>query len=60
MKEKLGSSFIQVHRGYIVNIKQIAVLEPWFNRTYLIVLKNGSKISVSRSYVKAIKKALGL
>ncbi len=60
MKEKLGNNFIQVHRGYIVNIKQIAVLEPWFNRTYLIVLKNGSKISVSRSYVKAIKKALGL
>ena len=60
MQEKLGNNFIQVHRGYIVNIKQIAVLEPWFNRTYLIVLKNGSKISVSRSYVKAIKKVLGL
>lgn len=60
MKEKLGDSFIQVHRGYIVNIKQIAALEPWFNRTYLIVLKDGSKISVSRSYVKAIKQVLGL
>ncbi len=58
--DKLGDRFIQVHRGYIVNIKQIAVLEPWFNRTYLIILKDGSKISVSRSYVKAIKKALGL
>jgi len=60
IKEKLDDSFIQVHRGYIVNIKQIVALEPWFNRTYLIVLKNGSKISVSRSYVKAIKQALGL
>lgn len=58
--DKLGDNFIQVHRGYIVNIKQIAVLEPWFNRTYLIILKDGSKISVSRSYVKAIKKVLGL
>lgn len=58
--DKLGDRFIQVHRGYIVNTKQIAVLEPWFNRTYMIILKNGSKISVSRSYVKAIKKALGL
>lgn len=58
--DKLGDDFIQVHRGYIVNIKQIAVLEPWFNRTYLIILKNGSKISVSRSYVKALKQVLGL
>lgn len=60
MKEKLSDNFVQVHRGYIVNTKKIAVLEPWFNRTYLIVLKNGSKISVSRSYVKAIKQVLGL
>ncbi|WP_162199621.1 LytR/AlgR family response regulator transcription factor [Psychrobacter urativorans] len=60
MMDKLGDDFIQVHRGYIVNIKQIAVLEPWFNRTYLIVLKNGAKISVSRTYVKAIKQVLGL
>lgn len=60
MMDKLGDDFIQVHRGYIVNIKQIAALEPWFNRTYLIILKNGAKISVSRSYVKAVKQVLGL
>lgn len=58
--DKLGDNFVQVHRGYIVNIKQIAALEPWFNRTYLIVLKNGSKVSVSRSYVKSVKQVLGL
>ena len=58
--DKLGDGFVQVHRGYIVNVKQIAALEPWFNRTYLIVLKDGSKVSVSRSYVKAVKQVLGL
>ena len=58
--DKLGDSFVQVHRGYIVNVKQIAALEPWFNRTYLIVLKDGSKVSVSRSYVKSVKQVLGL
>lgn len=58
--DKLDHSFVQVHRGYIVNVKQIAALEPWFNRTYLIVLKNGSKVSVSRSYVKSVKQVLGL
>lgn len=58
--EKLGDNFVQVHRGYIVNINQIVGLEPWFNRTYLIILKNGSKISVSRSYVQPIKKIFDL
>lgn len=60
IKEKLGDNFVQVHRGYIVNIKKISALEPWFNRTYLLFLKDGSKISVSRSYVKTIKRVLGL
>lgn len=58
--DKLGDGFVQVHRGYIVNVKQIAALEPWFNRTYLIILKDGSKVSISRSYVKAVKQVLGL
>ena len=58
--DKLDNSFVQVHRGYIVNVKQIVALEPWFNRTYLIILKGGSKVSVSRSYVKSVKQMLGL
>lgn len=58
--EKLGADFIQVHRGYIVNIKMIAEVEPWFNRAYILLLKDGSKVPVSRSYAKVLKQVLGL
>jgi two-component system response regulator LytT len=57
--EKLGEDFLQVHRGYIVNIKQVSAIEPWFNRAYTLILKNGSKVPISRSYVKNVKQRLG-
>lgn len=58
--EKLGPDFLQVHRGYIVNIKHIAAVEPWFNRTYLLIMKDGSKVPVSRSNSKKVKQILDL
>jgi len=58
--EKLGEDFIQVHRGYIVNLKKISAVEPWFNRTFLLILKDGSKVPVSRSHAKKLRQVLGL
>ncbi len=57
--EKLGDDFLQVHRGYIVNVKQVSAIEPWFNRAYNLTLKDGSKVPVSRSFAKNVKQKLG-
>jgi two-component system response regulator LytT len=51
--------FIRVHRGFIVNIDHISEIQPWFNSTYNLIMKEGSKIPVSRTYVKDLKKVLG-
>ncbi|AJS57223.1 LytR/AlgR family response regulator transcription factor [Paenibacillus sp. IHBB 10380] len=51
--------FIRVHRGFIVNIDHISEIQPWFNSTYNLIMKEGSKIPVSRTYVKDLKKILG-
>lgn len=59
MIEKLGDDFLQVHRGYIVNLKQVSAIEPWFNRAYNLILKDGSKVPISRSYAKNVKQSLG-
>jgi len=59
IKEKLSSRFLQVHRGYIVNLKQVAEVEPWFNGAYTLRMKDNSKVPVSRSYVKTVKQTLG-
>ncbi|WP_342540133.1 LytTR family DNA-binding domain-containing protein [Heyndrickxia sp. FSL K6-6286] len=58
--EKLGDDFLQVHRGYIVNLKQVSAIEPWLNRAYNLILKDGSNVPISRSYAKHVKQKLGI
>ncbi|MBM7570176.1 LytR/AlgR family response regulator transcription factor [Aquibacillus albus] len=59
IEEKLYSkTFIRVHRGYIVNLNHVSEIERWFNGTYNLKLHDGSKVPVSRSYIKDIRAAL--
>jgi len=52
-------SFLRVHRGFIVNTEYITEVEPWFNGAYQLILRDGSKIPVSRSYVKEVRDFFG-
>lgn len=52
--------FLRIHRGFIVNLDEIDEMQPSFNHTYELTLKDGSKIPVSRSYAAKTKKAIGL
>jgi len=53
------SSIIRVHRAYLVNVDAIVEIEPWFNSTYNIIMKDGEKVPVSRTYTKELKQLLG-
>lgn len=44
------SKFYRVHRSYIVNIEWIKEMRPWSHGDYVIYLKNGEKIHMSRRY----------
>jgi len=60
IEQKLeGSSFLRVHRGYIINLDYVMEIEPWFNGTYNVIFRDGSKVPVSRSYIKDVRKSLG-
>ncbi|MCY3034952.1 LytR/AlgR family response regulator transcription factor [Aerococcus mictus] len=50
--------FLKTHRSYLINIDQIQEIQPWFNQTYQVTLRNGSKVPVSRSYLKDFKDRL--
>lgn len=52
--------FLRVHRSFVVNMDHIAEIEPWFNSTYNLHMKDGSKVPVSRTYVKELKHYIGL
>ncbi|MBP1995086.1 LytR/AlgR family response regulator transcription factor [Paenibacillus eucommiae] len=53
------TSFTRVHRSYLVNVQHIAEIQPWFNATYHLIMREGSKVPVSRNYVKELKQLLG-
>lgn len=42
--------FARIHRSYIVNIEQIQEMQPWSHGDYVVVLKNGEKLQMSRRY----------
>jgi two-component system, LytTR family, response regulator LytT len=58
-KKLTTSKFFRVHRSFIVNVDHIIEIEPWFNSTYNLLLKDSSKVPVSRTYVKELKQLLG-
>ena len=48
----------RVHRTAIVNIERIKELQQLFGREYNVVLTDGARIPVSRSYRDKLKAAL--
>ncbi len=52
--------FMQVHRSAVVNIEDIKEVQPWFNHTLLLIMSNGDRIQVGRSYRKDLNERLGM
>jgi two-component system, LytTR family, response regulator len=51
--------FIRVHRSAIVNIESILRLEPISHGEFEVVLKDGSRSRISRTYRSQLEKRLG-
>ncbi|MCF6466780.1 LytR/AlgR family response regulator transcription factor [Clostridium sp. Cult2] len=60
--EKLNkSTFFRSHKSFLINLDFIEVIEPWFNSTFNVVLKNiDMKIPVSRSQSKEFKELMNI
>ncbi len=48
------TQFARIHRSLIVNIDRIAEMQPWFRGDYLVILKDGTKLKLSRTYRDAL------
>jgi two-component system response regulator LytT len=57
-KKATAFSFIRVHRSYLVNFQHIVEIQPWFNSTYNLLMKEHSTIPVSRTYVRQLRELL--
>src|SRR5690606_9498448 len=43
-------TFVRIHRSTIVNVDRVREMQPWVGGDYIVILKDGRKLRVSRSY----------
>ena len=62
MVKKLPPYFLQIHRSYIINIKEVATLKYYAGGSYFAFLKDlpKTRIPVSRNYAPILKERLGI
>lgn len=60
LEEKLDPRrFLRIHRSCIVNIDRIKELHPMFKGEYEVLLKDGTKLTLSRTYRSKLQGRLG-
>jgi two-component system LytT family response regulator len=55
-----SSQFFRTHRSFIINLQELTRIEPLEKKTYVVLLKNGKKIPLSRSGYSKLKETLGV
>ena len=51
LKARLDSArFLRIHRSTIVNLERIQELRPWFRGDYLVILRDGTELTLTKSY----------
>ena len=51
MEAKLDpKTFVRIHRSAIVNIDRIKELEPWFHGEYIVIMRDGTRLTASRVF----------
>ena len=52
-------TFVRVHRSSIININQIQKIEKYGKDSSMVILKDGSRVNVSKSRIKDLRSQLG-
>lgn len=60
IEERLDpAKFMRVHRSAIVNVDRIATLEPYFHGEYVVTMRDGARVTSSRTHSARLRKLLG-
>lgn len=55
-----SSHFFRTHRSFIINLQELTRIEPLEKNTYVVLLKNGKRIPLSRTGYSKLKETLGV
>jgi two-component system LytT family response regulator len=59
MEAKLDPKiFVRIHRSAIVNIDRIKELEPWFHGEYVVIMRDGTRLTASRVFSDRLSAAI--
>jgi len=54
------NQFVRVHRSYIIKVSEISKLEPYEKEGYIVKLRSGESIPLSKSGLPRLKSVLGI
>jgi two-component system LytT family response regulator len=52
-------SFVRIHRSTIVNLARVRELQPAFHGDFVVILENGTELTLSRNYRSKLQNLLG-
>ncbi len=67
MRETMGGlearldpeKFVRIHRSTIVQVDRIKGMQPAFHGDYIVILQDGTRLNLSRSYREKLQALLG-
>jgi two-component system LytT family response regulator len=51
--------FFRIHRCRMVNLERVQELQPWFNGEYVVQMRDGTRLNLSRGYREKLQERLG-
>src|SRR5207247_3751516 len=51
--------FLRIHRSTIVSIERIREIQPLFHGDHVVLLRNGTELTLSRTYRQRVQEVLG-
>lgn len=59
VQKMLPSNFIRIHRSTIINASYVTGTRSLMNGDYVVTIKNGDRLKVSRTYRDALRDVIG-
>ena len=51
--------FVRIHRSTVVNLERIQEMHPWVRGEHAVLLRDGTRLTLSRSYYERLRQRLG-
>ena len=60
LEERLDPArFLRIHRSTMVNIERVKEIQPLFHGDYVVLLRDGTELTLSRTYRQRVQEVLG-